>query len=320
MDKMNEFSKLFKKVGGFSLIKDYIKSNVFFLAVSQFLLLGSSKKALEIVRLSTQLKIQKRLEKRYINILRNFQNEIVINQESKSNKTVWICWLQGIENAPELVKKCYQSICKHLNDWNIIVITCENLADYTEFPEYIIEKWQNGIISNTHFSDLLRLELLTRHGGLWIDSTVLCTGKVPEYITESELFLFQCLKPGLDGHCILGSNWLIYSKSNNIVLLAVKKLLLDYWEKNNHLVDYFIFHHFMSITLRYFDKEWNKIPKVPNDLPHVLLLQLFDEYDDNKYNHIKQFTSFHKLSYKQDKSDMEKKNTFYDVIINQNKY
>lgn len=66
--------------------------------------------------------------------------------------------------------------------------------------------------------------------------------------------------------------------------------------------------------------EENKIPKVPNDLPHVLLLQLFDEYDDNKYNHIKQFTSFHKLSYKQDKSDMEKKNTFYDVIINQNKY
>lgn len=320
MNKINEFSKLFKKVGGFSLIKDYIKSNVFFLAVSQFLLLGSSKKSLEIVRLSTQLKIQRRLKKRYINILRNFRNEIVINQDSKSNKTVWICWLQGIENAPELVKVCYESVCKNLSDWNIIVVTSENIDEYTKLPSYIIEKWHKGIISNTHFSDILRAELLTRHGGLWIDSTVLCTNKVPEYIVESELFIYQCLKPGLDGHCILGSSWLIYSESNNVIMCATKMLLFEYWKENNRLVDYFLFHHFMSITLEYFKEERDKIPKVPNDLSHMLLLQLFNSYDEKIYNHIKQFVTFHKLSYKHDQNDMEKKNTFYDVIITQKKY
>lgn len=307
--------ELFKKVGGFKLIKEYIKAKVLFLAIIQFLILGPSKKALEIIRLSTQFKIQRRLEKKYKNLLIDFDKSMPINEESKINKTVWICWLQGMENAPDLVQKCYKSVCKYLNDWNIIVITSENLEEYTNFPTYIMEKWKNGTISNTHFSDLLRLELLTRNGGLWVDATVLCTGKVPDYITDSELFLYQCLKPGLDGHAILGSNWLIYSKSNNKILLAVKKLLFDYWANNNHVIDYFIFHHFMSITLRYFKDDWDKIPKVPNDLPHVLLLQLFDKYDYKKYKHIKQFTSFHKLSYKFNQNDMEKRNTFYSEII-----
>ena len=317
---MKNFLRLLKKVGGFALVKDYIKSHVFLTALSQLLILGPSKKALEIIRLSTQLKVQKRLEKKYINILKELPYENINKEEREINKTVWICWLQGIENAPILVQNCYESICKYLSDWNIIVITSENISQYTEFPSYIIEKWEQGIITNTHFSDLLRVELLARHGGLWIDSTVLCTGKIPDYITESELFLFQCLKPGLDGHCILGSSWLIYSKTNNIVLSAIRQLLFNYWEKNSYLIDYFLLHHFMSITLRYFKNEWEEIPKVPNDLPHVLLLQLFEEYDDKKYEHIKQFTSFHKLSYKRDKIDMEKENTFYDVIIKQKKY
>ena len=37
----------------------------------------------------------------------------------KSNK-IWICWFQGIENAPELVKACYNSVLKNYKDKEII--------------------------------------------------------------------------------------------------------------------------------------------------------------------------------------------------------
>ena len=33
----------------------------------------------------------------------------------------------------------------------------------------------SGQITKTHLSDLLRLELLIRYGGTWIDATVFCT-------------------------------------------------------------------------------------------------------------------------------------------------
>ena len=38
-----------------------------------------------------------------------------------------------------------------------------------------MEKHKNNIIDNTHFSDLLRLELLIKYGGTWIDASVLIT-------------------------------------------------------------------------------------------------------------------------------------------------
>lgn len=48
---------------------------------------------------------------------------------------------------------------------------------------------EKGIITNTHFSDLLRIELLINHGGLWLDATTYLTGTLPNYISEND-FLF----------------------------------------------------------------------------------------------------------------------------------
>lgn len=48
---------------------------------------------------------------------------------------------------------------------------------------------------------------------------------------DSELFLFQCLKPGLDGHVTSVSNWFITSYSNNIIIKLTRNLLYEYWRK-----------------------------------------------------------------------------------------
>ena len=91
---------------------------------------------------------------------------------------------------------------ENLSDRNVHILTEENYRDYVTFPPFIQQKIDSGVISKTHMSDLLRLELLIRHGGLWLDATVLCTSpEVPAYMTDCDLFLFQDLKPGFDGHC-----------------------------------------------------------------------------------------------------------------------
>ena len=66
--------EIFIKQGGNKLIKQYIRNGTIFTAVSQFFLLGKSRTALEILRLSTQLKTRKKLEKKYTNKLREFEN------------------------------------------------------------------------------------------------------------------------------------------------------------------------------------------------------------------------------------------------------
>ena len=98
--------KVLKKQGGFRLIKQYAKSGSLGTAIALFLLLGRSRTALEILRLSTQLKTKQKLKRKYGYILKKFEKKYDNNLPHISSNRVWICWFQGLENAPDIVKKC----------------------------------------------------------------------------------------------------------------------------------------------------------------------------------------------------------------------
>ena len=306
----------FNKQGGTKLLKQYWQSGAFFTAVGEFMLLGKSRTALEILRLSTQMKAKQKLEKRYRSTLRKFDGDYDPALPHESSNKVWICWFQGIESAPEIVQKCYESVRVNLLDKEIVVITSDNINDYVRFPDYIMEKWQKGIITHTHMTDLLRLELLIRNGGVWLDATVFCSdSNIPGYFFHSDLFFYQCLKPGRDGHSTYMSSWLMSANSNNKLLMATRHLLYEYWREHDSMVDYFLLHDFMSIVLEYYPEDWKNIVPRDNAAPHVLLLRLFDEYDEGIWNAVKAQTPFHKLSYKFEKEKETMKNTYYSEII-----
>lgn len=308
----------FQKQGGMNLIKQYARAGVLGTAIGEFLLLGKSRTALEILRLSTQLKTKQKLEKKYRYVLEEFDRKYDYSLPHESSNKVWICWFQGIENAPELVKKCYESVKQNLSNREVILITLENMNEYIQFPDYIIEKWKSGSITHTHLTDLLRLELLIKYGGLWLDATVLCTSteeNIPGYFFDSDLFFFQSLKPGRDGKATYVSSWLISAKNNNKILLATRELCYAYWKQNNRMDDYFLLHDFLSIVLDKYEDDWKKIIQRDNATPHILLLRLFDLFDEKMWDGIRTQTPFHKLSYKF-KDEQEKKNgTFYKALF-----
>ena len=147
--------------------------------------------------------------------------------------------------------------------------------------------------------------MLLRHGGLWLDATVLCTdGNIPNVILQSDLFVYQTQKPGADGHATLMSSWCMWAKPNNFILKATQELLSAYWKRYNYMIDYFLL-----------PEEANSIPPYTNENPHLLLLHFFDNYEERLWQDWKRQSCLHKLSYKLEKKDMEKNVTFFDVII-----
>lgn len=223
--------QILEKQGGMKLFKQYWQGGAFFTAVGEFVLLGKSRTALEILRLSTQLKTKQKLYKRYHGVLDTFEKQFDSNLSHEASNKVWICWFQGIEQAPELVQKCYQSVKQNMADKEVIMLTSENVFDYIQFPDFIVEKWKAGIITHTHMTDLMRLELLIRYGGLWLDATVFCSdNNIPTYFYQSDLFMYQCLKPGRDGHANYISSWLMTAKTNSKVLMAVRDMCYAYWK------------------------------------------------------------------------------------------
>lgn len=305
----------FEKQGGMKLLRQYRKGGALFTGICEFLLLGKSKTALEILRLSANLKIKQKMEKQYKQKIKELE-ELFTETKTQEERKIWICWMQGMENAPEIVKICYSSLKRNICNREIVLITEKNYRDYVTFPDFIQDKIEKGIISGAHMSDLLRLELLDKYGGTWIDATVYCSGKnIPSYMLDSELFLFQCLKPGKDGHSTTISNWFITAEVHHKFIFMVKELLYEYWKENNEVVDYFIFHDFFQMIIDKYPKEWNKVVPFSNSIPHILLLRIYEQYNSEIWDAVIDMVPFHKLSYKLDVRKAEKENTFYSEIL-----
>lgn len=213
------------------------------------------------------------------------------------SRTAWVCWFQGIESAPMVVKQCYASIKKWLADWKIILITSENYADYVSLPAFIVQKWQSGLISNTHFSDILRLQLLVEHGGLWLDATTMLTGEIPSYVLQGDLFVFH--NGWMDEEMINMASWFIYSACpQNKLLAETLSLLYAYWEKYNYIKNYFLTHMLFRIVSDHNHELWEAIPYFNQIDNHLLMNELQKPFDPQRVEQIKALTPIHKLTYK----------------------
>ena len=261
---------------------------------------------------NNNLEFQLRMYKVYQKYSKKYQDIIkegVQSKETKKSKIVWICWFQGEEVAPPLVKACIASVRKNLCEYDVIVLTQKNISDYVKFPEYIESKWEKGKIPFAHYSDLLRIELLCKYGGIWIDATVYCTSKVPKYISDVPLFLYKQMDLiRMDEMPSIASSWFISSVSNNKILLLTRKLLFTYWK------EHFLFHIFLTMSARRYSQEWEKIPTFNNHSPHTLFFELQTKFNKERWEEIKRISCFHKLNHHIEYENIE--GTYLESILN----
>ena len=112
----------------------------------------------------------------------------------KTDKNIWFYWEQGIENAPAIVKKCYESVVRNKPDgWDIVVLNKKSAKEYISMPPFIEELYEHGKIWKALYADLLRLALLYKYGGIWNDATCYVTRQIPEEILNNPLF-YNCSK------------------------------------------------------------------------------------------------------------------------------
>ncbi len=237
------------------------------------------------------------------------------NLEHEKNDVVWFCWLQGMERAPELVKVCLASQQRWVKNKRFVVITTENYHDYVSLPADIVRKHDKGIIPDAHYTDLIRLELLIKYGGTWIDSTVLCTSSdYPDRIMDCDLFMFQyrSKETGFSGI----SNWFISAYSQNKLLMILRDMLLQYWRDYDCVIDYYVFHLFFGMIAEKFPEEIEMMPKMNSMRAIQMALWLEKPYDSQKMEQFLAMSSFHKLDYRKDgRFTKDKKPTFYSYII-----
>lgn len=229
---------------------------------------------------------------------------------------IWVCWLQGEDQAPPLVRKCLASVRKYSGGREVILLTEENIPRYVTFPEYILKKRARHVISNTHFSDLLRVALLARYGGIWMDATVLLTDFLPDVILHAPLFCFQTSRLSPAPSRI--SSWLIAARPGNETVVRTLELLEEYWKRENFLCHYYLFHLFFTFCINSrprLSQEWDKVPYFNNVAPHELSFELFHPYSEERWRQIRAFSPVHKLTWKFKSVGGGTKGTFLEKIL-----
>lgn len=301
-------------------MRAYYDKGLLSVAIWQFLLVLFHRKSLIQADGVLRKHVSPMLREEFFPLMRRLEKKYSTESLShtRSNK-VWFFWMQGIEDAPDVVKVCLESLKKNLADREIVVLDSSNICDYVDLPDHINAKHEKGIISHAHYSDLLRLELLIKYGGTWIDSTVFCSdAHYPHELMDSDLFVFQRFRKGTK---VFGglSNWFITSCTNNVILLILRDMLYEYWERYDCSLNYFIFHLFFCMIVEYHWEEIGNMPKQSNSYPLALGSRLAEQYDELWYENLCSHTSFHKLTYRLNRKALCH-GTYYDVLINGNSY
>ena len=247
-------------------------------------------------------KVAPLLEKEFSYFLRDNNELISDNNRQKNdlaategNNYVWFCWLQGMDEAPYMVKACLESQKKQLKDRTFNIITADNYSKYISLPQYVEEKYARRIIPNALFSDLIRVELLIKYGGTWIDSTVMMTGdNYPKEVFDCPLFLPQYI--GKDGTKHGISNWLITAEKGNHLLILLREMLFEYWRRYDCVVDYYIFHLFFGMIARKYTDEVARMPVLNSYQCIELLKHLSEPCQSERLQRFLSKVSIHKLS------------------------
>lgn len=224
---------------------------------------------------------------------------------------IWWCWLQGLDHAPAIVNACYDSLVKHSGRKEVIVLNEDNIHDYISLPDDIAYKYKRGIIPPALYTDIIRVELLLKYGGTWVDSTCYITSDIAQYIDQS-LFMFQFVSKTHDKYEGI-SNWWISSRKGHPALRLLQTMLYEYWRRYDCVVEYFIFHVFYGMIMREHPEWYSEMPLHSNRYPLYLGQRMNDSFDQEWYQELLKRCSVHKLSYRKLAESLS--DSFYKHIL-----
>ncbi len=229
-----------------------------------------------------------------------------LRPELAGRKLVWVCWWQGEEKAPEMVRYCLASLRRHMpEDAELHLITEKNCASYIELDPVFTEKAAKGIITSVHLTDILRMQLLYLYGGLWADATCYFTdGSCFEQAWDTEFFS-PCTMAGRERiHETSHGKWfsfLMGGRPGNAVCAYGLYALRRYWENRENMPDYVLIDYVIAAGYKALPEVRRAIdtkPAVRCDHIWDLLRCMYYAAEEEDYQRLVESEGVFKLSYR----------------------
>lgn len=189
-------------------------------------------------------------------------------------KTVWIYWDGGEAAAPPVVTACIASWRRHNPGWSVVVLDAHSLAARAELPD------RPAGMSVQAYSDLVRLRLLRRHGGVWADATVMCLKPLDHWLPPlAATGFFAFLWTRADRWFVLPNvhrvptSWFLAAAPEGPVIAAWEAASFAYWQGRSRPHDYFWVHLILETLIatdRRVARAVAAMPELGAYLPHLV--------------------------------------------------
>lgn len=211
-------------------------------------------------------------------------------------KHIFIIWFQGFDNMPEICKECYNSWKYKNKDWKIHFIDDSNIHRYIDDNK--LNKFKK-IKPLQCYADAVRLELIYKYGGLYVDATIFCNKPLDLWLNDN---LIDNTFVQWDYDSYLPSINFLYTNKlkNDYFNINVNKLDNSYHKINNIFVK-----KISSLKKNFIRKQEDSFGKSSNNTrpkKGVKLIsnsfRLMNQNNDKNFNNALNVYPFFKLTHK----------------------
>ena len=215
-------------------------------------------------------------------------------------KTIWMYWEQGWDRAPQLVRQCAESWRRHNPDWQLRTLDKQTLLEFFDIEQWApgeplapawltpVRKWIHRSLHSTELikknkikiqqrSDIIRVNLLERYGGVWADATLFCTRPLDSWLashTTQGFFAFS--NPGerlllRDGSLPLWLSYFLVATPDHHIVKTLNTATFEYFRDNDNPSEYYLF-IFDLFNQCYrndacFAAQWDAVRKIDAPIP-----------------------------------------------------
>ncbi|CAE7333560.1 HPCAL1 [Symbiodinium sp. CCMP2592] len=150
-------------------------------------------------------------------------------------RVVWSFWDKGIQDLSEFRQLCIETWRSMNPAWDIKVLDLKSVWVYLH-PHDLPREWQDMYV--TFQSDAVRLALLGRYGGIWVDPATICLRPFDTWLCKSlhrgprgiAAFYFASWGTEVGRSTEYVENWVLAARRSHPMILRWKELFNSYFD------------------------------------------------------------------------------------------
>ena len=155
-------------------------------------------------------------KKNYIEYSNNKVLFYVKHEEVELPKIIWMFWYD--EEIPELVNKCILNIKKLHPDFEVHVLNKNTVCKFIELDlNKLVKK-----MPMANLSDFIRLKLLSKYGGVWLDASIILTERIDNFFLEKhktyDLIAFYNKNRTQNSNLLVIESWMLAAPANSLFI------------------------------------------------------------------------------------------------------